>query len=163
MSHQPILLHLEMYNDKEVEYAQNSVSLYVTKQGKCDCENIDFYSFSNCQLWWKTLNAPVSLWWKRGCFWTALFDFIHCFSVGGLFGWIEHAFSPPLVAPPLAASLVIPRMFSAWPFLRTTARLCLAPETRPSSCGTPWESASTQSRCVTVHLLVGWLLPMVVI
>lgn len=59
--------------------------------------------------------------------------------------WICQYLSHSVALRP-AASSDTPRMFWAWLSLPTTVRSCLDPETRPSSCGTPWESASTPSR-----------------
>merc|ERR1712121_401825 len=50
------------------------------------------------------------------------------------------------LAPPPAASLDTPRMFLELPSPLTTVRLSLVQETRPSSYGTLWEYANTQSK-----------------
>merc|ERR1712133_344809 len=46
----------------------------------------------------------------------------------------------------LTSGRTTPRTCCPWPSPPTTGRLCPPPGTRPSSCGTPWPSASTPSR-----------------
>ena len=68
---------------------------------------------------------------------------LFCDSTNSVGLWLTPLFT---AAQPLVSSWGTLRTFSAWPSLPTTARSCLAPVTKPSSCGTPWECASTPFR-----------------